>query len=98
MTHRIQYCIETDDYEIGDEYGESMISLKEVRKLIKVVLETHPEIINPEKTRPCKDCPILTGEDAIRFHEYINNPDKSLTPECTKLIRDAYKYAMESKK
>jgi len=42
------------------------------------------------KAKPgdCPDCPILTGDDAKRFTEYINNPPAK-SPAALELIRQA---------
>jgi hypothetical protein len=42
------------------------------------------------KSKPgdCPDCPILTGDDAKRFTEYINNPPAK-SPAALELIRQA---------
>ena len=35
----------TDDYEIYDDYGGSSITIREIKKLLKLVKKTHPELI-----------------------------------------------------
>ncbi|MFA5378066.1 MAG: hypothetical protein WC455_20105 [Dehalococcoidia bacterium] len=46
------------------------------------------------KAKPgdCPDCPILTGDDAKRFTEYINNPPAK-SPAALELIRQAHDLA-----
>lgn len=57
----------------------------------KVRMKTKADIFSRPvaKTKPgdCPDCPILTGDDAKRFTEYIRSPDH--TPEGLALIRQA---------
>jgi hypothetical protein len=57
----------------------------------KVRMKTKADIFSRPlaKAKPgdCPDCPILTGDDAKRFTEYIRSPDH--TPEGLALIRQA---------
>ena len=61
----------------------------------KVRMKTKADIFSRPlaKAKPgdCPDCPILTGDDAKRFTEYIRSPDH--TPEGLALIRQAHDLA-----
>lgn len=41
----VYYCKETDDYEIGDYYGETMVDIHTVKKLLRLIKKTHPELL-----------------------------------------------------
>ncbi len=41
----------------------------------------------------CPDCPILTGDDAKRFHDYINDNNRQESPETKEMIRRANELA-----
>jgi len=40
----VAYDKTTDCYEIGDDYGECVLNLRETEKLLKLVKKTHPEL------------------------------------------------------
>lgn len=42
---KIGYDKFSDTYEIYDDYGGSTISIREMKKLLKCVKETHPELL-----------------------------------------------------
>lgn len=46
------------------------------------------------RERPCSDCPILSGEDARRFHEEMMNPTP-LSPEARRMVQEACRIARD---
>lgn len=57
---------------------------------------THLEIPRTPKHGDCPDCPILTGEDAKRFHEYLNDPNPPMTPEAQDVIKRALELSLKA--
>ena len=45
----VHYCKETDDYDIGDYYGETTIDIPTVKKLLRLIKKTHPELLEKIK-------------------------------------------------
>lgn len=73
-------CTEKDDREIDNDLPDWC------------PLPTHPTAPVPNKLPKhgdCPDCPILTGEDAKRFNDYLENPPKE-TPESRAMIKRAW--------
>lgn len=57
---------------------------------------SHSNFKSVIKHGDCPDCPILTGEDAVKFNEYINDPNPQCTPEGIELIKEANRLAKEA--
>jgi hypothetical protein len=49
MKTNVSYCKETDDYEVGDYYGETMLDIPTVKKLLRLIKKTHPELLEKIK-------------------------------------------------
>ena len=49
MKQFVFYHKETDDYDISDYYGETTIDIPTVKKLLRLIKKTHPELL--EKIR-----------------------------------------------
>ena len=45
MKTNVAYCKETDDYDIDDYYGGSSIDIPTVKKLLRLIKKTHPELL-----------------------------------------------------
>jgi hypothetical protein len=49
MKTNVSYCKETDDYEFDDYYGGMSVDIPTVKKLLRLIKKTHPELL--EKIR-----------------------------------------------
>jgi hypothetical protein len=56
-------------------------------------IEIIVKIDQDEELLKCDYCPVITGEDAKRFYEYMENPPP-LTDEATELIKHAQEIAL----
>jgi hypothetical protein len=49
MKTYVSYCKENDEYEIDDYYGGYVIDIPVLKKLLKLVEKTHPELLENTK-------------------------------------------------
>jgi hypothetical protein len=45
MKTYVSFCKATDDYEIDDEDGGMLIDISTIKKLLQLIRETHPELL-----------------------------------------------------
>ena len=45
MKTNVSYCKETDDYDFDDYYGGMSIDIPTVKKLLRLIKKTHPELL-----------------------------------------------------
>ena len=56
------------------------------------------QIRTDERNKVMDEFGILHGDDAKRFHDYMDNPDPGMSPDAKKLIKEAFDRATEEMK